>query len=63
MENTIIEMDNPFSITFTWKNDSIEIKLDNGVDVLKFGEIFSNMLTKNNIPHTIKTKQNETYTD
>lgn len=63
MENTIIEMDTPFSITFTWKNNSNEIKLDNGEDVLKFAEIFSNMLTKNNIAHTIKTKQNETHTN
>lgn len=63
MENITIEMDTTFSITFIWKNNSIEIKLDNGEDVLKFAEIFSNMLTKNNISHTIKTKQNETHTN
>jgi hypothetical protein len=50
---TIQLMDIPFSISFTWKDETIRVELENGEDVLKFATIFSNMLTANNIPHKI----------
>lgn len=45
--------DYPFSVTFSWKEKRIKVQLDNGEDVLKLAEIFSNMLTNSNIPNTI----------
>jgi hypothetical protein len=48
-----LNSDYPFSVTFSWKEKQIKVQLDNGEDVLKLAEIFSNMLTNNNIPNTI----------
>jgi len=42
-----------FSIRFSWKGDAIKVELENGEDVLKLGEIFSDFLTSNNIPNKI----------
>ncbi len=45
--------DTPFSVTFKWQQTSITVQLDNGEDVLKLPQVFSDFLTKNNIPNTI----------
>jgi hypothetical protein len=46
--------DIPFGVTFKWQQTSITVQLDNGEDVLKLPQVFSDFLTKNNIPNTIK---------
>jgi hypothetical protein len=43
----------PFSVTFSHKEEYITVKLDNGEDVLKLAQIFSDMLSNNNIPNKI----------
>jgi hypothetical protein len=43
----------PFSITFSFKDNYTEIQLVNGDDVFKLADIFSKMLTENNIEHKI----------
>jgi hypothetical protein len=43
----------PFSMTFNWEKEYIKVKLDNGEDVLKLAQIFSDMLSNNNIPNKI----------
>lgn len=48
-----LNTDYPFSVTFSWKEKRIKVQLNNGEDVLKLAEIFSNMLTNNNIQNTI----------
>jgi hypothetical protein len=48
-----LNSDYPFSVTFSCKKKQIKVQLDNEEDVLKLAEIFSNMLTNNNIPNTI----------
>jgi len=44
----------PFSITFSWQGDTVEVELVNGEDVLKLADILSKVLTENNIEHKIK---------
>jgi hypothetical protein len=44
----------PFSVTFTWSGKSITVQLENGEDVLKLANIFSDFLANNGIPNTIK---------
>ena len=46
-------IEQPFSVTFSHKEEHITVKLDNGEDVLKLAQIFSDMLLNNNIPNTI----------
>ena len=62
MENTnsyfrISDDDIPFAkefmLSFTWQDETIAIQLVNGGDVLKLADIFSKMLTENNIEHKI----------
>jgi hypothetical protein len=43
----------PFSTTFSWQGNAIKVELVNGEDVLKLADIFSKMLTENNIEHKI----------
>jgi hypothetical protein len=43
----------PFAITFSWKDNYTKIQLVNGDDVLKLADIFSKILTENNIEHKI----------
>jgi hypothetical protein len=43
----------PFAITFSWKGNYTTIQLVNGDDVFKLADIFSKMLTENNIEHKI----------
>ena len=43
----------PFSMTFSWQDDQVTVKLVNGEDVFKLADIFSKMLTENNIEHKI----------
>jgi hypothetical protein len=44
----------PFAISFTWKEKTIKVELENGEDVLKLATIFSDMLSLNGIPHKVK---------
>jgi hypothetical protein len=44
----------PFSITFSWQDDTVKVELVNGEDVLKLADILSKVLTENNIEHKIK---------
>ena len=46
-------IEEPFSVTFSHKEEYITVKLDNGEDVLKLAQIFSDMLSNNNIPNKI----------
>jgi hypothetical protein len=46
----------PFSVTFTWSGKSITVQLDNGEDVLKLANIFSEFLTNNGITNIIKNE-------
>lgn len=46
----------PFSVTFSWQEQRITVQLEKGEDVLKLSQIFSDFLTNNGIPNTIKTK-------
>ena len=43
----------PFSVSFSWIQKNIKVQLDNGEDVLKLAQMFSNFLTNNNISNTI----------
>jgi hypothetical protein len=47
----------PFSMTFSYEEQYIKVKLDNGEDVLKLAQIFSDMLSNNNIPNKIIKEQ------
>jgi hypothetical protein len=46
----------PFSVTFTWSGKSITVQLENGEDVLKLANIFSEFLTNNGITNIIKNE-------
>lgn len=46
----------PFSITFSFEDKHISLQLMNGEDIFKLADLFSEVLTKNNIEHKI-TKQ------
>jgi hypothetical protein len=43
----------PFSVTFSWKGNAIKVELVNGEDILKLADMFSKVLTENNIEHKI----------
>jgi hypothetical protein len=43
----------PFSVTFTWSGKSVTVQLDNGEDVLKLAQIFSDFLTSNYIANKV----------
>jgi hypothetical protein len=43
----------PFSVTFTWSGKSVTVQLDNGEDVLKLAQIFSDFLTSNDIANKV----------
>lgn len=44
----------PWSITFSWKNEAVKIKFKNGEDILKLAEVFSQYLTANGIENTLE---------
>jgi len=46
-------IEQPFSVTFSYKEEYVTVKLDNGEDVLKLAQIFSDILSNNNIPNKI----------
>jgi hypothetical protein len=46
----------PFSVTFSWSGKSITVQLENGEDVLKLANIFSEFLTNNGITNIIKNE-------
>ena len=52
----------PFSVTFSFNNERITVQLDNGEDVLKLGNIFSDFLTNNGIPNTVIKDFEQHYT-
>jgi len=43
----------PFSISFSWKGERIRVQLENGEDVLKLAQLFSEFLTTNGIPNKV----------
>jgi hypothetical protein len=43
----------PFNVTFRWGGKIIIVELENGEDVLKLADVFSNMLSANNILHKV----------
>jgi hypothetical protein len=43
----------PFSVTFTWSGTAIKVELENGEDVLKLAQIFSDFLTSNDIANKV----------
>ena len=49
--------DQRFSVTFTWNETSITVRLDNGEDVLKLAQVFSNALTNSGIPNTLTNEK------
>lgn len=48
-----IDIQQPFSIKFSHKEEYITVQLENAEDILKLAQIFSNMLSNNNIPNKI----------
>jgi hypothetical protein len=48
----------PFSITFTWKEKSIRITLQNGEDILKIAEAYKIMLDEIEVPY-VYTEKND----
>jgi hypothetical protein len=42
-----------FAITFNWKDNYTTVQLVNGEDVFKLADLFSKILTENNIEHKI----------
>ncbi len=50
-------IEQPFSVTFSYEEEYVTVKLDNGEDVLKLAQIFSDMLSNNNIPNKIIKEQ------
>jgi hypothetical protein len=52
-ESTLYLEQTAFSITFSWQESNVTVKLDKGEDVLKLGKIFSDFLTNNGISNTI----------
>ena len=43
----------PFNVTFRWGGKIIIVELENGEDVLRLADVFSNMLSANNILHKV----------
>ena len=48
----------PFSITFTWKEKSIKITLQNGEDILKIAEAFKILLDEIEVSYIVSEKNN-----
>lgn len=44
-----------FAVTFKYLDKSLTVTLDNGDDVIKLGNIYSQFLTNNGIPNTVTT--------
>lgn len=44
----------PWNIEFTWSDKHVKITLKNGNDLLKIGELLSDLLTKNGIENTLE---------
>jgi hypothetical protein len=42
-----------FSISFSWNRERITVQLENGEDVLKLAQLFSEFLTTNGIPNKV----------
>jgi hypothetical protein len=53
-EGTTIIKDSPFSVKFTWKEDSLTITLIDGQDLFKIANLISEILVKNSIDHKIE---------
>jgi hypothetical protein len=52
--------DLPFSVTFTWKEESFKITLIDGQDLFKIANLICNILEQNSINHKIeKTTKDE----
>jgi len=43
----------PFNVAFSWKGERITVQLENGEDVLKLAQLFSDFLTSNSIPNKV----------
>jgi hypothetical protein len=43
----------PFSMTFSYNGTAIKVELENGEDVLKLAQIFSDFLTSNDIANKV----------
>ena len=46
----------PFSISFRWMDSEVKLTLKNGEDILKVGKLFSDLLSENEVEHTIETE-------
>lgn len=44
----------PWNIQFSWSDKHVEITLKDGNDLLKIGELLSDLLTKNGIENTLE---------
>ena len=53
-EGTTTIKDLPFSVTFTWKQESFKITLINGIDLFKIANLICNILEQNSINHKIE---------
>ena len=53
-QGTTIIKETPFSVTFTWKEESFEITLIDGQDLFKIVNLISYNLKKNGIDHKIE---------
>ncbi|MBW2005878.1 MAG: hypothetical protein JRI72_15015 [Deltaproteobacteria bacterium] len=56
-ESGVISTDNidiPFSIYFSWKDEMITVTLKNGRDIFKLAKMYEDLLKKQGIPYTIK---------
>ena len=53
-QGTTVIKETPFSITFTWKENSVEISLVDGNDLIKIAMLLSELMKKNGIENSIK---------
>ena len=53
VEWSINDLPYPFNVAFRWKGESITVQLENGEDVLKLAQLFSDFLTSNGIPNKV----------
>jgi len=53
----------PWSVTFTWREISVKVQLHNGEDLLKIADLFSRFLTTNGIENTLIKNDRTTDTE
>jgi hypothetical protein len=53
-QGTTTIKETPFSITFTWKENAVEISLVDGNDLIKIAMLLSELMKKNGIENSIK---------